>query len=202
MGNKPAPPVQKTPKELQREMNRSIDRILRDFNRDKSRIQLDVMKMKRELERMVKNGEPKASQRIIAQNLLKNEAYMNKYDLLEAKMKGVKIQLASVSTTEAMVSIMKGMGQILGKATDSINVNNVQNVIEDFNMKLEEQANVNEMLDEAFETEDEVADDQQIDQYIDQVANKVGGKGNGGTKLKNTEENTEDITQMIADLKK
>jgi charged multivesicular body protein 2A len=92
MGNKPAPPVQKTPKELQREMNRSIDRMLRDFNRDKSRIQLDVTKMKRELEKMVKNGEPKASQRIIATNLLKNEAYMQKYDLLEAKMKGVKIQ--------------------------------------------------------------------------------------------------------------
>lgn len=92
MGNKPPPPIPKTPKELQREMNRSIDRMLRDFNRDKSRLQLDVTKMKRELERMVKNGEPKSSQRIIAQNLIKNEAFMQKYDLLEAKMKGVKIQ--------------------------------------------------------------------------------------------------------------
>ena len=73
-------------------MNRSIDRMIRDFNRDKMRINMDVMKMKRELEKMIKNGEPKNSQKIIAQNLIKNENFMKKYDTLEAKMKGVKIQ--------------------------------------------------------------------------------------------------------------
>ena len=92
MGNTPPPVVQKTPKELQREMNRSIDRMIRDFNRDKMRVNMDVMKMKRDLEKMIKNGEPKNSQKIIAQNLIKNENFMKKYDALEAKMKGVKIQ--------------------------------------------------------------------------------------------------------------
>ena len=92
MGNTPPPKVIKTPKELQREMNRSIDRMLRDFNRDKMRINMDVMKMKRELEKMIKNGESKNSQKIIAQNLIKHEAMIQKYDGLEAQMKGVKIQ--------------------------------------------------------------------------------------------------------------
>lgn len=93
MGNSAPPPVVKTPKELQREMNRSIDRMLRDFNKDKMRLNMDVNKMKRELEKMIKNGDPKNSQKIIAQNLIKNEKFMQKYDALEAKMKGVKIQL-------------------------------------------------------------------------------------------------------------
>ena len=69
------------------------------------------------------------------------------------------IRLASVATTEAMVNIMKGMGDLMGKATDSINVNNVQKVIEDFNMKLEQQQGVNEMLDDAFDQDDEIIDD-------------------------------------------
>ena len=93
MGNNTPPPVQKTPKEMQREMNRSIDRMLRDFNKDKMRLQMDGTKMKRELEKMIKNGDSKNSQRIMAQNLIKNENFMKKYDTLEAKMKGVKIQL-------------------------------------------------------------------------------------------------------------
>lgn len=92
------------------------------------------------------------------------------------------------------------MGKILGKATDGINVTNVQNVIEDFNQKLEEQSNVNEMLDDAFDNDQEVADDQQVDQYLDEITAKVG-KGSGGTKIKSQEE-SQDITQMIADLKK
>lgn len=94
MGNsnkKPKTPP-KTTKELQREMNRSIDRLIRDFNRDKFRLKTDITKIKRDLEKMIKNKEPKASQRIMAQNLLKNEAFLNKYDLLEARMKGVKVQ--------------------------------------------------------------------------------------------------------------
>lgn len=94
MGNtnkKPqAPP--KTSKELQREMNRSIDRLMREFNRDKFRLKADMTKIKRDLEKMIKNKEPKASQRIMAQNLLKNEAFLKKYDMLEARMKGVKVQ--------------------------------------------------------------------------------------------------------------
>ena len=59
-----------------------------------------------------------------------------------------------------MVNIMKGMGQIMGKATDAINVNNVQKVIEDFNMKMEEQEGVNEMLNDAMDQDDNVVDDE------------------------------------------
>lgn len=94
MGNKPPPPVQKTPKELQRELNRSIDRMVRDFTRDKMRVNMEISKAKRDLERMVKNGEPRSSQKYLAQNIIKNENFMRKYDTLEARMKGVKIQWA------------------------------------------------------------------------------------------------------------
>lgn len=58
-----------------------------------------------------------------------------------------------------MVNIMKGMGQILGRATDAVNVNNVQYVIEDFNMKMEEQQGVNEMLSDAFDSDEVETDD-------------------------------------------
>ena len=72
------------------------------------------------------------------------------------------IRLATVSTTEAMVNVMKGMGQMMGKATDAININNVQKVVEDFNMKMEEQEGVNEMLDDAMDQEENQVDDEVI----------------------------------------
>ena len=55
---------------------------------------------------------------------------------------------------------MKGMGQIMGKATEAINVNNVQAVIEDFNMKMEEQEGVNEMLNDAMDQDEDFVDDE------------------------------------------
>lgn len=47
-------------------MNRSIDRMIREFNRDKFRLTSDLKRMERELENMVKKKESKASQRMIA----------------------------------------------------------------------------------------------------------------------------------------
>ena len=44
------------------------------------------------LERMIKKKEPRASQRILAANMMKNKAFLTKYDMIEARMKGVKIQ--------------------------------------------------------------------------------------------------------------
>ena len=58
-----------------------------------------------------------------------------------------------------MVNIMKGMGQILGKATEGVNINNIQATIEDFNFKMEEQQGINEMLEDAFDADEDVIDD-------------------------------------------
>ena len=64
-----------------------------------------------------------------------------------------------MSSTETMVDVMKTMGKIMGKTTEGININNVQAVVEDFNMKMEEQQGVNEMLEDAFGTDEDTADD-------------------------------------------
>ena len=80
-------------------MNRSIDRMIREFNRDKFRMKMDLKRMEKDLEKMIKKKEPKSSQRLIAQNILRQQAFVQKYDMMEAKMKGVKVQLAQISST-------------------------------------------------------------------------------------------------------
>ena len=202
MGNKPPKAPPKTAKELKREMNRSINKMLREFNRDKFRLKTDINKMKRDLEKMVKNKEPKSSQRILAQNLIRNEAFITKYDILEAKIKGVKVQLAQVATTEAMVNIMKNMGQLLGKATDQINMGNIQNVIEDFTMNMEKNENMNEMMSDAFEADEEEIDDIEVDKYIDRIEDKIGGGGQGGGQKQKVQDKDTDFDALIGDLKK
>ena len=201
--SKPAPP-KKTAKELKKEMSRSINKMIREFARDKNKLKMECTRMQRELEKMVKNGEPKASQKIIAQNILKNRQFVSKYDMMEAKMKGVKIQVAQVSTTEAMVGIMKGMGDILGQATAQVNMGNIQNVIQDFNYKMEQQEGINEMLEDAFDADEDEIEDDAVDDLIDNVSNKVnGGGGRGGMKVgNNTNTNEDDFSKMIDDLKK
>ena len=55
---------------------------------------------------------------------------------------------------------MRGMGEMMGKATSAINVNNVQQVIENFNMQMEQQEGVNEMLNDAMDQDENLVDDE------------------------------------------
>ncbi len=200
MGNtKPKTPP-KTAKQLKREMNRSIDRMIRDINREKFRMKTDLRKLERELETSIKKKEPRSSQKLIAQNILRQKGFMTKYDIMEAKMKGVKVQIAQVSSVEAMVTVMKNMGQYLNKANQGININNIQGVIENFNMKLEEQENIGEMMDDAMDVDEDEIDDVEVDQYLNDVSDRIGGGGKGGMKNQTVEK--DDFTDMIQDLKK
>lgn len=61
MGNKKSKPEPKTPKQLKREMNRAIDRMLREFNRDKFKIKSDNKRAEKDLEKMIKNKDSKSS---------------------------------------------------------------------------------------------------------------------------------------------
>ena len=203
MGNSPPKTPPKTTKELQREMNRAIDRMIREFGRDKFRLNADISKAERDLQTSIKKKEPRASQRILAQNIIKNRAFMQKFDLLEARMKAMKLQVAQVSTTEAMVSIMKGMGEIVGRTSENLNVNNIQAVIENFNMKMEESAGMQEVIDDAMADDEVDTNDADVDKYIDTVADKMGGgKGDGGMKVTDAAKVEGSFDNMLNDLKK
>ena len=88
---------------------------------------------------------------MMGKNILQQKAFIQKYDMMEAKMKGVKVQLAQISSTTAMVEVMQKMGQLLNKSNQGININNIQQVIEQFNMGLEQQENMGEMIQDAMD---------------------------------------------------
>ena len=203
MGNTPPPSVKKSPKELSRDMNRAIDRNIREFARDRFRLQSDLNKSKRELENSIKKNEPKASQRILAQNIVKNQASLAKYDLLEAKMKAMKMQVTQVTSGEAMVTVMKNMGQLMGKTTDGLNVNNIQNAIETFNLRMEEHENMTEMVDDVMANDNNDVEENEVDDFIDMVSDQIGGKGKGGSKVSESQmQQSGNFDDMLNDLKK
>ena len=100
-----------------------------------------------------------------------------------------------------MVNIMKGMGDILGKTTQNVNINNIQNVVEDFNYKMEEQQGINELLEDAMDADEDTIEDADVDKYIDTIEDGLGGKGGGGQKQK-VEQQEDNFGDLIQDLKK
>ena len=62
----PPPEPVKTVQEMTKEAKKGLDGMLREFRREIFRIEMDAKKIKIDLERMVKKGESKSSQRLLA----------------------------------------------------------------------------------------------------------------------------------------
>ena len=73
MGSSNTKPVEppKTAKEMAKDMKRGIDKMIRDFKREITRLDMDSKKIKKDIENMIKKKEPKSSQKILAQQYLK-----------------------------------------------------------------------------------------------------------------------------------
>ena len=113
----------------------------------------------------------------MAQNYLKKQNMIKKYKTLEAKLEGVKIQIANIQTTDAMVNTMKNMAQIMGKSANSVDINNIQRTITEFNMNLEKQEAMGELVEDAMEMDQEEIEDQDADNLIDEIEGGLGGGG-------------------------
>lgn len=146
---------------------------------------------------MVKNKEPRQSQRIMAQNYLKKQNMIKKYKGLEAKLEGVKIQIANISTTQTLVGTMQKMATMLGKSSNAIDINTIQKTITDFNVGLEKQSAMSELVEDAMDMDEEAVDDADADGLIDQIEGGMGGGGGG--KLQQTDAN--DLDNQLAGLK-
>jgi len=194
----PAPEPEKTVKELTKEAKKGLDGMIREFRRETFRLEMDAKKIKKDLERAVKKGEPKTTQRIYAQNYLKKNQMITKYKGLEAKIEGVKIGLANIQTTQALVETMQQMSGIMGKTNAAIDVNNIQKTITKFNTEYEKQNIVGEMVGDAMDMgDDDMDDDTAADELIDNIA---GDKMKGGHKIQQ-EEATNDFGADLDDLK-
>ena len=191
----PPPEPVKTVQEMTKEAKKGLDGMLREFRREIFRIEMDAKKIKKDLERMVKKGESKSSQRLLAQNYLKKQEMMKKYKGLEAKLEGVKISLANISSTQALVDTMNTMGTILNKTGKMVDVNSVQRTIMEFNTAYEKQNLVSEMVGDAMDVGEDEVHDADADQLIDQLnANKKAPQ--------QKEQQDNDFMNKLEDLKK
>merc|ERR1712151_1286166 len=199
--SKPEPPKEpeQTVAEMVKEAKKGLDNMIRGFKREIMKIEMDAKQIKKDLEKAVKKGEPRTTQRIYAQNYLKKNQMINKYKGLEAKIEGVKISLANIQTTQALVETMGQMNTIMGKTSNAIDINNIQKVITKFNTETEKQNIIGEMVGDAMDVGDDdmMGDDTAADELIDQIA---GDKIAGSKKLGMGEEE-QDFNNELDDLK-
>lgn len=88
----PPPLPEKTLKEMVKDMNKCIMKERRTFQREIYKIEATDKKLRADLERMTKNREPMANRRIIANNVLRNQRFLQRYQHLDVQLQSMQFQ--------------------------------------------------------------------------------------------------------------
>merc|ERR1712170_106208 len=77
--SKPEPPKEpeQTVAEMVKEAKKGLDNMIRGFKREIMKIEMDAKQIKKDLEKAVKKGEPRTTQKIYATNYLKKQNMIN-----------------------------------------------------------------------------------------------------------------------------
>eukprot|EP00331_Platyophrya_macrostoma_P014716 CAMPEP_0176466668 /NCGR_PEP_ID=MMETSP0127-20121128/38030_1 /TAXON_ID=938130 /ORGANISM="Platyophrya macrostoma, Strain WH" /LENGTH=166 /DNA_ID=CAMNT_0017859881 /DNA_START=164 /DNA_END=664 /DNA_ORIENTATION=- len=134
-------------------------------------LKMNNTKIRNEIKRMVDKKEPRQNIKIVAQNLVKNNAYIQKYSRLDAQLADVEFKIQSIATTDAMVNVLKGMTNILKLNEKNMNIKDIQKSMAEFMKQQEKQELMNEQINDIMADDDvDVDNDTEVDKIIDEIA--------------------------------
>ena len=169
-------------------MNRHIRRQRNQLSRKKKLIEKEAKNKERELEKMAQQGKTKSQMRPVAKQLIAKKKMVEKYEQMEAKTDAFKLQFDNIGQTQTMIEVMGKMNELMGKNADGVNINNINQVVNQFNLQLQQQETIGETIEDAMDMDEGYDDETEADKFIDEIQDRVG-KGGGAGKRTNIQPN-------------
>eukprot|EP00163_Fabomonas_tropica_P028908 TRINITY_DN59_c1_g2_i2.p1 TRINITY_DN59_c1_g2~~TRINITY_DN59_c1_g2_i2.p1 ORF type:complete len:216 (+),score=62.60 TRINITY_DN59_c1_g2_i2:230-877(+) len=160
---------QKTPAQQLREYKRTLDRSIRELDRERNSLQNQEKKIVAEIKKSAKNNQMGAA-KIQAKDLVRTRRHVEKFYKMKTQLQAVSLRMQTMKSTLAMTDAMKGVAKVMGRMNAQMNMPAMQRIM----MEFEKQ---NEMLDMKEEmmgdTIDDVMDSEGEEEETEEVISKV-----------------------------
>lgn len=164
----------KTPDEILRENKRSIDRAIREIQKEKDRMAQQEINLKNDIRKNAKANQMD-SVKIMAKDLVRTKAQIKKFELMKANLQAISIKTATLKSQNNMAQAMRGVTQGLVRMNRQMNLPQIQRVIHEFQKQTDmvdmKEEMINDVMDDVFE---EDTDEQESDQIVNQVLDELG----------------------------
>jgi len=165
---------QKTAKEILREHQRSINRAIRDIERERTGLQNQEKKIIMEIKKAAKQGQMGAA-KIMAKDLVRTRNYITKFYGMRAQLQAVGLRIQTLKSTQSMAEAMKGCTKAMAMMNRQMNLPAMQKIMMDFEMQTEKmdmkEEMMNDALDDVMEQED---DEEKSEEILAQVLDEIG----------------------------
>eukprot|EP00195_Chlamydomonas_chlamydogama_P008631 CAMPEP_0202892710 /NCGR_PEP_ID=MMETSP1392-20130828/2412_1 /ASSEMBLY_ACC=CAM_ASM_000868 /TAXON_ID=225041 /ORGANISM="Chlamydomonas chlamydogama, Strain SAG 11-48b" /LENGTH=207 /DNA_ID=CAMNT_0049576771 /DNA_START=116 /DNA_END=736 /DNA_ORIENTATION=- len=168
----------KTPAEMLRENKRTLDKAIRELDRERMGLQQQEKKIVQEIKKMAKEGQMDAV-KVMAKSLVRNRHSVTKMYGLKSQLQAVSLRLATLKSTQAMADAMRGATKAMKVMNKQLNLPNLQKIMMDFERENEKMEMTSDMMgdaiDDAMEGEGE---EEETDELVNQVLDEIGiGQG-------------------------
>lgn len=163
-----------TPEEMLRKNQRTLNKAMRDLDREKAHMEAQEKKLIQEIKKMAKDGQME-SVKILAKDLVRTRRYQKKFTLMKANIQGVSLKIQTLRSQNAMAGAMRGVTRAMQNMNRQMNLPQIQRILQEFEkqsdvMDMKEEI-MNDAIDEAMGDE---ADEEESDQIVSQVLDELG----------------------------
>lgn len=166
--------IGETPAQKLRRYKRTIDRAVREVDRERMKMQRLELQRKNEIRRLAREGQMK-SVRIAARDLVRVRNCVAKMYELRSQMQSVQMQLSTMRSSEAMTHAMQGIVRSMHLMNRQVNLPRIGQILQDFERESEVLSLKQEVIDDAMENA--IADEdenEETEQVVNQVLDELG----------------------------
>lgn len=164
----------KTPEQMMREYKRSLDKTVRELERERVKMQNQEKKLITDMKKLAKSNQMDAV-KIMAKDLVRTRQQCTKFYKMKAQMQAVSLRLQTLQSTAQMSKAMAGATKAMRGMNAQMNMPQMQRIMMEFERQNEMMGMKEEMMNDAI---DDVMDDgdeeEDADALVTSVMDEIG----------------------------
>jgi len=165
-----------TPQEIIKEQQKTINKSVREIEREKNRLQRSESKIIADIKKAAAEGQMGAA-RVMAKDLVRTRKHVEKMYKMKTQLQAVSLRIQTVKSQASMADAMRGVTRAMMRMNRTINLPSLQQIMMEFQKQSEimdlKEDTIGDTMDEMWESDDEEAE---TDDIINQVLDEIGIK--------------------------
>lgn len=163
-----------TPDEMLRRNQRSLNKAIRDLDRERMKMEQQEKKIIADIKKMAKDNQMDAV-KIMALDLVRTRRYVKKFILMRANIQAVSLKIQTLKSQNAMAVAMKGVTKAMQNMNKQLKLPQIQKIMQEFEKQSEIMDMKEEMMSDAIDDAmGDEADEEESDAVVSQVLDELG----------------------------
>jgi len=164
----------KTPEQMLRQHQRTLNKAIRDLDRERTKMESQEKKVINDIKKMAKEGQMDAV-KIMARDLVRTRRYVKKFILMKANLQAVSLKIQTLRSNNAMAQAMKGCAKTMATMNKQMKLPQIQKIMMEFEKQSEIMDMKEEMMSDAIDdVMGDEEDDEESDAIVGQVLDELG----------------------------